>query len=311
VYHELAEYKVDIDPRAFDVDEQALVSGAAGIDKIFENSQKYLDWLLLPFKTVETANRGIAFYAAKHSGAKAMRINPHLIPTMDDGTKMAGDALNEYLNLHSARTVNVTQFNPGGGSRTIAQDAVAPWLRTFTSFPVRLLSWMGESTVRGAATEAEMQTAGMLSKMTGGRNFGTLARLYVSGRVLQTGFRDAMGLDVNRWVGFGPADAGQDLVIFPVPPIAGAAVATMKYLSSGDIDDLQPVNIPGVGKIPLPRTLVPGGVALNRLGRAIEQWDSDAGGMVDEDQRPEDILTAIVDHAALVRAPVAVAVVAR
>lgn len=280
VYRELADYKIDIDPRAFDVDEDLLVAGAAGLGQVFKTAQKYMDWLLIPFKTVETANRGIAFYAARRSGIRMMKANPYLKPK-----GLTEEGLLEYINIHAAKTVNATQFIPGGGSRTIWQDGVAPWLRTFTSFPTRFLSWAAESTTRGAMTEAEMKTAGLLDKLLNGRNVGTLARLYVSGSILKSGFRDVLGLDVNRWVGFGPLNMDQDLAIFPIPPLAGVVFNAFKYLESGDIDDTQPITLPGIGKIPIPRVLIPGGVALNRLGRAIEMFDSDAGGFVDEDQR--------------------------
>jgi len=286
-YPELVEHNIKIDPRLLDLDEDALVKGVGGVlgDK-FAKAEGYMSWLLAPFRAVETANRGIAFYSARTQGLQAMKLDPTFMPKALLGPQgqMTSNAL-EFINLHSARMVNSTQFLAGGGNRTIFQDRLPPWMRTFSSFPIRLMSWMGETTIKGAKTQAEMQTAGMLTRLSGGRNFGPLARMYVSGSVLQHGFRDVLGVDVARWAGFGPVEPSQALGVMPIPVIPGALFETGKAIMNREWDRTQTMRVPGFGNIPIPKTLVPAGVAFTRMARAIDQFQPDIGGFVDDDQR--------------------------
>jgi hypothetical protein len=287
-FPELAEFRIEVDPRLFEIDEGSLMSAQGG--KFFRNSDAYLNWLLTPFRAVETMNRSIAFFGARHDFAHKFRISPKLTGIPEELLGKGGEmtaAAHEFVNLHAARTVNATQFLPGGGTRTIAQDMVAPWLRTFSTFPLRFMSWMGESTVKGALMEKELKLAGWFERKTGGRNFGPLARLYLTGAVLQSGFRDVLGLDINNWVGFRPLEPGGEPLVgpIPIPPIAGALINTATAINEREWDRMEPVELPGVGKMPIPKVLVPAGVAMSRASRAINQFEPDLGGFVDEDDR--------------------------
>lgn len=306
-FPELAEFRITVDPRAFDLDESSIIKAGAGgpgaplaqrIGDVFKSSEDYLRWLLVPFSAVENANRAIGFFGARRAFFHQFKMDPRLtgIPRellrggkfLDDGTGKILPAVDEFINLNASNTVNATQFLPGGGTRTIVQDQVAPWMRTFSTFPIRLGSFMGESTVRGAMTEAELVTATWMEKMTGGRNFGVLAKMYVFGSIAQSGFRDVLGIDVNRYVGFGPLEFGGPNTLIgpvPIPPIAGAFITTGKALANREFDRSQALELPGIGRMPIPKVLVPGGVALSRLARAVNQWEPDLGGFVDDDGR--------------------------
>lgn len=286
-FPDLAEFRIEIDPRVFDIDERHLSDIHTKAGRAFKNTDRYLGWVMTPFRAVEIANRAIAFYAGRRAGYQVAKINPHFIPRELLGPNgELTSAVDEYMSLHAARTVNATQFLPGGGTRTIAQDMVAPWLRTLTSFPIRFLSHMGESTVKGSMIEKERMIGNGLSSMFGDRNWGPLSRMYLYGQILKSGFRDILDIDVNRWVGFGPLEQTESLIgPIPLPPAAGLAVNTAKAIANREWDRTQPVRVPGLGELPIPKLLVPGGIAMTRLARAIDQFEPDLGGFVDEDGR--------------------------
>lgn len=298
-FPELSEFGITVDPRAFDIDPRLLEQTAEGrLGGFFKATEDYGKWLLAPFSAVENMNRSIAFFGTRRAFFQTFKVNPGLtgIPRellregqfFDDAAGKLLPNVDQFINLHAASTVSATQFLSGGGTRTILQDQIAPWMRTFWSFPLRLGSFMGESTVRGAMTKAELATASTFERMTGGRNFGVLAKMYLFGSITQSGFRDVLGLDVNRYVGFGPIEfGGPNTVggIVPIPPVAGAFITTGKALVNREFDRTQAMELPGIGRIPIPKTLVPAGVAFSRLARAVNQFQPDTGGFVDDDGR--------------------------
>lgn len=298
-FPELSQFGITVDPRAFDIDPVLLEQTLEGkLGGFFKAADDYGKWLLAPFSAVENMNRSIAFFGTRRAFFQTFKVDPRAtgIPVellrggkfFDDAAGAILPEVDQFINLHAANSVGATQFLPGGGTRTIYQDKIAPWMRTFWSFPLRLMSFAGESTVRGSMVKAEMATANVFERMTGGRNFGVLAKMYLFGSIAKGGFRDVLGVDVSRYVGFGPIEFGGPntvLGIVPIPPVAGAFITTGKALVDREFDRTQAMELPGIGRIPIPKTLVPAGVAFSRLARAVNQYEPDTGGLVDDDGR--------------------------
>jgi hypothetical protein len=160
----------------------------------------------------------------------------------------------------------------------------------FTSFPLRLGNLLAESTVRGALTDAQLKEAGLLSRMTGGRNPGVLARTYVFGRVLNEGLREVTGVDMSDALGIsgpftGIVESGKIVSPLTFSPLPGVLMGAASFASNRDARELSPLSLPVLGEIPFPRTLVPGGVQITRMVKAFRAFRPDLGGFVDEDER--------------------------
>ena len=287
VFPDLADSGIRPDVRLFDVNPGDLADSFRG--KVFRSYDSFSKFLLQPFNHAELANQVTTFFGAKRAIADAVRMGTYELPTGLDGKTLAGAELDKWVNFEASNIVGATQFKPGPGTRSIWQGSVPSFVRQFTTFPTRALSFMLESTVRGAMTEQELASSGILSKVTGGRNLGTLARMYLYGKLAANGARDALGIDLGNILGitspFNVAPPGRLLAPLPVPPVAGLAWNVLSAATTRDIKELQPITIPGYGDIPIPKQLVPGGVALQRVLRGINQWRPDAGGFVDDNER--------------------------
>ena len=153
-FPELAESGIRLDPRLFDVDPNATVK-SLGQTAWFRNYDDFAKFLLQPFTHAELSNQVTTFFGAKHALRQAVRTGQMAVP---DG--LAGSAIDQWLDFEAGQVVNATQFRPGPGSRSLWQGSVPSPMRMFTSFPLRALSFMMESTVRGATTLREAETAG-------------------------------------------------------------------------------------------------------------------------------------------------------
>jgi hypothetical protein len=289
-FPELAKSGIKIDPRLFDVDEASTMAFGPRVEKAFKNYDAVAKFMLQPFTNAEMANQAGSFFGAKHAIKHAMRTGEYEIPRMaDTGAALAGEQLENWINFEASNIVNATQFRPGPGSRSIWQGRLPAFARMFTSFPIRMFSHMGESTVRGAMTQAQLETAGWLERATNGRNLGTLARMYLYGRVAQGFGRDVLGIDLSRAVGLTSAfslDLDSDSMgVVPIPPAAGVVIDAVKATTTRDIRELHPLVLPGYGPVPIPKALFPGGVGLSRAMRALNQWRPDLGGFADDDGR--------------------------
>lgn len=279
-FPELAKQGIRLDPRLFDIDE-SLTTKLLGRSR-FRSADHFYKFLLQPFTQTELSNQAVSFFGAKHALRKAIRTGEFQVPTGIRGAKQ----LDDLLDFEASQVVNATQFRPGPGSRTVLQSMLPPPLRMFTSFPVRMASFLGESTVRGALTERQLETAGTLERLFGGRNWGTLARWLLFSKIATNGAREALGVDLGEaLVPFNIETVGKTIVPLPFSPIATTTFGIAKAVFSGDIEELQPLNIPGLGDVPIPKTMVPGGVAITRASRAFQQFRPDRGGFVDDDER--------------------------
>jgi len=148
---------------------------------------------------------------------------------------------------------------------------------------------MTESTIRGAMTAKQLETAGWFDRLIGGRNLGTLARIVLFGRIASIGARDALGIDLSNAVGlmapFQTAPPSQMFAPFPLPPAAGVTAGLFSAATTRDIKKMQPLVLPGVGEAPIPKLLFPAGIEVSRVARMVNQWRPDLGGFVDEDER--------------------------
>lgn len=289
-FPELAKSGIKIDPRLFDVDDVTTAAFGARAEKAFKNYDVFAKFLLQPFTNAEMANQASAFFGARHAIGKAIKTGEYQIPTMaDTGARLSGTALNEWIDFEASNIVNATQFRPGPGSRSIWQGRLPAFARMFTTFPTRMLSFMGESTVRGAMTQAQLENAGWFERITNGRNVGTMARMYLYGRVAQGFGRDVLGLDLAKATGLTAGfniDLDSDTMgVVPIPPIAGVGLDMLRATTTRDIREMHPMELAGYGPIPIPKTLIPGGVGISRAMRALNQWRPDMGGFVDDDER--------------------------
>jgi len=287
VFPELAESGIRLDPRLFDIDPNSMVG--IGNSKWFRNYDDYAKFILQPFTHAELANQVTTFYGARHAIGNALRTGEMEIPLTAAAKPLAGDALRHWMDFEAGQVVNATQFRPGPGSRTIWQGSVPSFARMFTSFPVRLLSLMQESTVRGAMTNAQLRNAGMLEQLLGGRNLGTLARMVMYGRIVTEGARETLGADLSDQFGltvpFTFAPKGQPLYPLPIPPVAGVAYGLVSAATNRDIKRMQPLELPGIGVVPMPKLLMPGGMQVTRMTRVMNQFRPDMGGFVDDNER--------------------------
>lgn len=300
-FPELAEQGIKIDPRLFDIDETLLSLPRGGAGRLLKNKDAYFQAILQPFTQSEAANRIVSFYGSKEAVRRAIRMGEYPNPA-----GFAGTQLDELLNFEAGLVTNATQFTPGPGARTIVQGMLPAPFRQFQSFVTRFINFGMESTVRGAMTEHQLQQASILRvlepgavgtaarrkllSLGSGRNMGALSRTYLYGRIAREGLRETLGVDVGKALGIsGPlniANSDQPFAPLPFPPLPSTIYGVMSAALNRDSDRLNPLELPGGIKIPfLPKTLVPGGVATTRLARAMNQFEPDMGGFVDDNNR--------------------------
>lgn len=298
-FPELAKQGIRIDPRLFDVDEAAL--GFTGGRVGFKKADNFYAFAMQPFTHAEMSNQIVSFYGGREAVKGAIRTGGYAAPK-----GLVGQGLEDLLDFEAGMIVNSTQFRPGPGSRTVLQSLLPAPLRQFTSFPTRMLNFIGESTVRGAMTQEQLNSASALDVLAGGssgtlaaqklfslgtgRNLGTLARMYLFGRIATEGAAQALNVDLTGSLGITSAFSnvardGQPFAPLPMPPAAQVLYGVVSAASTRDIKRMQPLELPGGVNIPIPKTLIPGGIMATRIARAMNQWRPDLGGFADEDER--------------------------
>lgn len=281
-FPEFEKLGMKIDPRLWAMDEQAVMEGR------FRTLDDFNRVLLAPFTHSELSNQVVSFYGAKEAIRQAIRTGEYPL------ARGLGPAqLESVMDFEAGLAVGGTQFRPGPGSRSYVQSWLPAPFRQFTSFPTRLWNFFADSTVRGAMTQKQLEAAPLMDKILTlgtGRNLGTLARTYVLGTMANNGLRDALGVDMGEALGLtGPftsvAPGEQPFAPLPFPPLPSTAWGLISAAGTRDIKRMQPLRLPGIGEIPIPKQLVPGGIAVNRVLRAAQQWRPDIGGFVDDQER--------------------------
>lgn len=295
-FPELIGIGIKTDPRLFDIDVTAAGLRVGGrLDRALTQHfdpvlEKVTRAVMSPFTAIEFSNKASAYYAAQHALKKGIRLGEEVFPDQILGHAAKMD---EWINFRAAQIVNDTQFIPGPGTRTTWQNSLPPIARQFSTYWTRYLSWMYESTLKGAMTQEQLNRHAVLRTLTGGRNLGPIARTMVMSEVARLGFRDVLGVDMASGlemlpINFTPGD--MPLAPLPLPPIAGVGWGLVNSFATGDIEEMDPLVLPkswtgGVGAIPVPKALVPGGLAVSRVVRALDQWQPDIGGPLDRNNR--------------------------
>ena len=294
-FPELAATGIKADPRLFELSEQeignlATVARGGKLDQAFRANDAFSRFLLQPFTNAEMANQVVTFYGGKQALRQAIRRGEMDIPIAPDGTRSTVAQVDDFLNFEAANIVAATQFRPGPGSRTVLQSVLPGPVKMFTSFPTRLANYFVESTVRGAMTQQQLADANLLTRLTGGRNWGTVARSVLLGRVINEGFNQVLGIDMSDALGVtGPftnvLNSGNMLGPLGVAPLPSALYGVASFAATRDIKRLQPLTLPWVGEVPFPKSLVPAGISISRAARAVNMFRPDLGGFVDEEER--------------------------
>lgn len=290
-FPELAKTGIKADPRAFELSESARLTldPRTGRGR-FASSEDYFKFLLQPFTQTELSNQIVTFYGGKAALRQSLRQGTLDIPIRAGGLPLTPQGVEDFLDFQASSLVNATQFRPGPGSRTVVQSMIPAPFRMFTSFPIRLANFFSESTVRGALTQAQLENAGVLQRITGGRNLGTIARSLAIGRAVTTGLRDALGVDMGDALGLtgpftGIVESGRIFSPLTFSPLPGVLKGIASFSSTRDVRDLNPLTLPGIGEIRFPKVLVPGGVGISRMAKALRAYRPDLGGFVDDDER--------------------------
>lgn len=286
-FPELAAEGIKVDPRMFDIDPADLTN--VGASKRMRTVKALNKLMLQPFTHAEMSNQVVTFFGAKAAIKDMVRTGEYTLPVNAAGKVIDGADLEQLINFDATQEVNRLQFRPGPGRKSYMQSVLPAPLGMFLTYPTNLYNHFAQSTLRGAMTAKQLETAGFLSKITGGRNMGTIARTMLYGKIAMNGARDVLGVDLSGALGllssFRGAQMGQISSPIPIPPLPQVVYGMASYASTRDTRDLQPLNLPYVGEIPFPKTLVPAGLAISRLGRAINQFRPDAGGFVDNNER--------------------------
>jgi hypothetical protein len=292
VFPELNRSGLRIDPRAFELSEADVIRDQLTGRMAFKDPNRYFKFLLQPFQHSELSNQVVTFFGGKEALKRAIRTGELDVPiSLATKQPLVGQELDAFLNLESSSLVNALQFRPGPGSRTVLQSAIPAPFRMFTSFPIRLANHFADSTVRGALTDAQLREAGFLERALGrGRNWGTIARTVAIGRALTVGLRDSLGVDMSDALGVtgpfsGIVESGRIFSPMMMSPLPSVVHGIASFTSTRDLKDLNPLTLPVVGDIPVPKVLVPGGVGISRAVRALQSFKPDMGGFVDEDER--------------------------
>lgn len=287
-FPELAKAGIRADPRLFDVDIEALEARGILAGGRFAKSDDFFKLALQPFTQSELSNQIISFFGGRHAQMNAVRLGEVIAPK-----GLPKNLTNEWLDFEAGMVVNATQFRPGPGSRTVFQSMLPSWARQFTSFPVRLYNFFAESTVRGAMSGQQVADMSLLDRVLTlgtGRNVGTLARTYLYSKLAVNGAREVLGVDLGGSLGVitpfvNVAPSNQPFGPFPLPPAPAVAFGLLSFATTRDAKRLQPAVLPGIGEIPFPKALIPGGIAITRAARAVQQWRPDLGGFADENER--------------------------
>jgi hypothetical protein len=316
-FPELAEQGIKIDPRLFDLDEATLnrmvpnrstgVLDALGrrlgpeVERAFANRDEFYRAMMQPFTQAEMSNQIVTFYGSK-AALRNAAVRGEYYGLSPDMTLEQRDAM---LNFEAGISTSDLQFRPGPGSRSIVQNMLPAPLRQFTGFFQRLLNHFAGSTVRGAMSNAQLEQASIFNALAGGeagrlgrqkllslgtgRNMGTLARTFLYGKILKEGASQVLDIDLTGSLGitspFNVAPDGQPFAPLPMPPLPRVLWGIGSYATTRDRKRLQPLTLPGIGDVPFPKTLVPGGIIVSRIARVMNQFRPDLGGFVDDNER--------------------------
>ena len=260
-----------------------------GMDNMLQQGMNSLvEKSLLGFTAAENLNRVATFYGTRSMLKRRSGREPFLFghqPTTVDEQEALIDAM-------STNTVMETQFIPGAGRTTRLQSILSPATRQFSSYPLGFANYVMDAAYRSGLDMMSEPVARSLSTKYGrGRSYLPYARWLVAANMLDKGFGNILNVDLGTKAVGGVVNlpfADQPFSPLPLPPIPNLLVSIPSLLG-GDYDRMNPVELPWVGKIPIPKTLAPGGLAVSHMGKMINQTRD--GFLLDRNERAVDKLS--------------------
>lgn len=226
------------------------------------------------FKPTELLNRSTAFYGARRGYQNLLKTRPSYFGF--DYRTVEPSHLNYVVNQEAANTAARTQFIAMPGRTTAFQSTFGPAARQFSSYPLGFTNWLLDAPFRAAFDDAIEGAASAHVQATGSKFNGLpYLRFFVTANGLANFSRDILGLDMDDRVMGGinlPLDS-QAFAPLPIPPVPGTIVGAADAALSGDIDKLNPVELPYVGKIPIPKAFFPAGLFISQAAKIMNQLD--------------------------------------
>ena len=233
------------------------------------------------FSGAEVFNRATAFYGGRQMLQKILTDNPTAFG-VDIATVSAAER-EALLNFHSGKIAYQTQFGTNPARMTPLQSKYlqSPSLRQFSTYPLAFKDWLFNAAYRGAMDVRTKELYGTIEKLGGevGRQDWLSKSLpYLRYTVAANGLanfgRDILNIDLGEKVTAGafpiPFD-DQMFGILPVPVIPGMVANSIQATAEGNLQKMNPTEIPWVGQIPIPRMLFPFGLAFSQFGRMVNQ----------------------------------------
>ena len=255
-----------------------------GMDTILTDGlNKVVEASLLGFTGAENLNRVATFYGTRHMLRKRAKREPDLFGFVPK-EPWEKDALIEAT---AANAVMETQFIPGAGRTARINSRLSPLTRQFSSYPIGFFNWMLDGAYRSGLDMMSQPVARALGTKHGrGRNYLPHARWLVAANMLDKGFGNILNVNLGEKAVSGVVNlpfADQPFAPLPLPPIPNLLVNAPGAVLDRDYDRLSPIELPWVGKIPIPKTLVPGGLALSQMSRWFNQTRD--GFLLDKNER--------------------------
>jgi len=275
----LAEVAPEIEAAGLLTDMRELEMGAELLGRGDPNA--FHEWAMRLFSSSEQFNRLVTFYGARHRLEKTLFRNPQAAGLLagEFPVRNLGPAERiALLNHEAAKVVYETQFIPTPGRRAPIHSTVlrGPALRQFSSYPIGFGNWFMDAGSRAMVDERAIPLAGTLQRALGGqKSWVPHARWLVAVNGLAQFGSDVMGVDLGEKTvgGIVPLPFADSVPFAPLPvPVVPATVVGLAAAAlTGDVKKMNPVELPWVGTIPVPKVLFPAGLAVSQASRVLNQ----------------------------------------
>jgi hypothetical protein len=189
--------------------------------------------------------------------------------------------------------VHESQFIPSAGRTTRIQSRLSPLTRQFSSYPLGFANWMVDAAFRSGLDQQAAPIATMLGSTRGkSRNWLPYARWLVAANMINRGSGNLLNLDLGEKAVSGIVNlpfSDQPFAPLPLPPVPGLLASLPQAIFNRDIDKINPIELPYVGKLPVPKILVPGGLAVSHAFKMVNQTRD--GFLLDRNERAIDKLS--------------------
>lgn len=243
--------------------------------QVAEAVDKFAKFVMQPYKASEVMNRVSDFYGTRKMYETMLKTRPRLFGW--DARLAPADQVQEALNLASAGGVYERQFVPTSGGNTPLQARLGPGFRQFFTYPIRFVNYMLDAGVRHGIDDAAEEVAVALGHaMPGRKSWLPYARyLAVTGGLVNFS-TDVLGMSLGEKIAEGainlPLGIDQPFSPLPVAPIPNLLV----NVAVGNTGKNMLADVPGIGTLPIPKILTPGGLVLGQTARMIRQMQGDS-----------------------------------